>query len=51
MGDRSFLYPAVKIVAVCMLWYSFSSVNNIVGKQILSEFPYPMTLSMVSLLR
>ena len=48
MANKSFLYQALKIVSLCLLWYTFSSGNNIVGKKILSEFPYPMTLSMVS---
>ncbi|CAI8000398.1 Solute carrier family 35 member E1 homolog [Geodia barretti] len=46
----SFLYQAVKVVSLCILWYAFSSGNNIVGKKILNEFPYPMTLSMVHLI-
>ena len=46
----SFLYQAAKVVSLCMLWYTFSSGNNIVGKKILNEFPYPVTLSMVNLL-
>lgn len=50
MGDQPFLYKALKIVSLCVLWYTFSSGNNIVGKKILSEFPYPMTLSMVHLI-
>jgi solute carrier family 35 protein E1 len=50
MGDQVFLYKALKIVSLCVLWYTFSSGNNIVGKKILSEFPYPMTLSMVHLI-
>jgi solute carrier family 35 protein E1 len=51
MGSRStYLYQAAKVVSLCLLWYSFSSANNIVGKQILNEFPYPMTLSMVHLI-
>ena len=41
------VYQALKIAFLCVLWYSFSAANNILGKQILSEFPYPTTLSMV----
>jgi solute carrier family 35 protein E1 len=51
MGRKpSFLYQAVKVVSLCILWYTFSAGNNIVGKKILNEFPYPMTLSMVHLI-
>ena len=46
-GKYSFLYQAAKVASLCLLWYAFSSASNIVGKQILNEFPYPMTLSMV----
>ena len=49
MADKPLLYQALKIVALCVMWYSFSAASNIVGKQILVEFPYPMTLSMVHL--
>lgn len=48
MSRRGTMGAVLKIVSLCVLWYSFSSGNNIVGKKILTEFPYPMTLSMVS---
>ncbi len=41
---------AVKIVCLCIAWYAFSSVNNVLGKQIFNVFPYPMTVCMVQLL-
>ena len=44
------IYQALKIVALCALWYGFSAAANIVGKQILIELPYPMTLSMTHLI-
>ncbi|XP_063973155.1 solute carrier family 35 member E1 homolog isoform X1 [Diachasmimorpha longicaudata] len=37
------------ILILCILWYIVSSSNNVVGKLLLSEFPYPMTVTMVQL--
>ncbi|XP_046544800.1 solute carrier family 35 member E1 homolog [Haliotis rubra] len=45
----SVYYDAAKIVVVCILWYLCSTTDNIIGKIILSEFPYPMTITMVQL--
>lgn len=45
----SAFYDAAKIVVVCILWYLCSTTDNIIGKIILSEFPYPMTITMVQL--
>lgn len=39
----------VTILFLCVLWYVVSSSNNVVGKLLLSEFPYPMTVTMVQL--
>ncbi len=49
MADQATL-ERLKIVVLCVAWYSFSSGNGVVGKLVLSDFPYPMTLSMVQLL-
>ncbi|KAF7987424.1 hypothetical protein HCN44_003186 [Aphidius gifuensis] len=37
------------IFFLCILWYIISSSNNVVGKLLLSQFPYPMTLTMIQL--
>ncbi|CAL4063666.1 unnamed protein product [Meganyctiphanes norvegica] len=40
----------LRVVILCVLWYMVSSTNNVIGKLVLNEFPYPMTLTMVQLL-
>jgi len=40
---------AVSVLGLCLLWYIVSSTNNVVGKMLLNEFPYPMTVTMVQL--
>lgn len=37
------------VIVLCLLWYVISSSNNVIGKMILSTFPYPMTVTMVQL--
>lgn len=37
------------VVALCVLWYAVSSGSNVVGKLVLTEFPFPVTVSMVQL--
>ncbi|XP_040570865.1 solute carrier family 35 member E1 homolog [Lepeophtheirus salmonis] len=40
----------LRILLLCGGWYSVSSANGVIGKWILSEFPHPMSLTMVQLL-
>lgn len=37
------------VLALCIMWYIISSSNNVIGKMVLSTFPYPMTVTMVQL--
>ena len=39
----------IKLVLVCMLWYTSSASGNVIGKLVLNEFPYPVTMTMVQL--
>lgn len=40
----------VRICLLCFLWYSISSLNNIIGKKLLTRFPHPISLSLIHLL-
>ncbi|KAK7501159.1 hypothetical protein BaRGS_00007644 [Batillaria attramentaria] len=40
----------LKIALICLMWYLCSASDNIIGKVVLSEFPYPMTMTMVQLM-
>ena len=48
--SKSDVRDFVRIVFVCISWYIVSSSNGVLGKTILSQFPYPMTVTMVQLL-
>lgn len=37
------------VLFLCILWYIVSSSNNVIGKMVLNEFPYPMTVTMIQL--
>lgn len=39
----------IKVLLLCIVWYIVSSSNNVIGKWVLNEFPYPMTVTMVQL--
>ena len=47
---RSEVREFVRILFVCICWYVVSSSNGVLGKTILSQFPFPMTVTMVQLL-
>lgn len=38
------------IVLLCLVWYIVSSTNNVIGKMVFNQFPYPTTVTMVQLL-
>ncbi|KAH1012568.1 solute carrier family 35 member E1 homolog [Dendroctonus ponderosae] len=38
------------VLFLCVAWYIVSSTNNVIGKTVLNEFPYPLTMTMVQLL-
>ena len=49
MFSRSELKEGLRIVFICICWYIVSSFNGVLGKTILSQFPFPMTMTMVQL--
>ncbi|XP_041357119.1 solute carrier family 35 member E1 homolog [Gigantopelta aegis] len=49
MEDVHPYVDALKIVVICTLWYASSTSDNIIGKIVLTDFPYPMTVTMVQL--
>lgn len=48
--DGSTYVEFLKIALICLMWYLCSASDNIIGKVVLSDFPYPMTMTMVQLL-
>jgi len=40
----------ITVASLCCVWYIVSSGSNVVGKTLLNQFPYPMTVTMVQLL-
>jgi len=47
--SKAELRDFLKIVFICIGWYIVSSTNGVLGKMVLSQFPYPMTVTMVHL--
>jgi len=52
LSFSSFHYPKIhlstlRFVFLCLLWYGSSALTNNIGKQILNEYRYPVTLTWV----
>ncbi|KAK3743905.1 hypothetical protein QZH41_008765 [Actinostola sp. cb2023] len=41
---------ALRVFFLCIIWYSISSTNSVVGKKLLNEFPHPTTVAFVQVL-
>lgn len=46
-GQKNGLSRAVKVVLLCLSWYTASSASNIINKIVLNDFPYPLTVSFI----
>lgn len=49
MADAKQAKEVFTVLFFCILWYVVSSSNNVIGKMLLNDFPYPMTVTMVQL--
>ncbi|KAJ4450027.1 solute carrier family 35 member E1 homolog [Periplaneta americana] len=49
MADTKQAREVFTVLFFCILWYVVSSSNNVIGKMLLNDFPYPMTVTMVQL--
>ncbi|XP_013197877.1 solute carrier family 35 member E1 homolog [Amyelois transitella] len=50
MGLEGGRREALIVCGLCAAWYAVSSASNVVGKLVLTDFPFPVTVSMVQLL-
>ncbi|XP_017060560.1 solute carrier family 35 member E1 homolog [Drosophila ficusphila] len=48
-GKRTGSRHIAVVLLMCLFWYVISSSNNVIGKMVLNEFPFPMTVTLVQL--
>lgn len=41
---------AFRVFFLCIIWYTISSTNSVVGKKLLNEFPHPTTVAFAQVL-
>lgn len=47
LGQKNGLSRAIKVIILCLVWYSASSASNIINKIVLNDFPLPLTVSFI----
>ena len=40
----------LKVFILCIGWYSMSSANNIIGKKMMKQYPYPLTITLAHMI-
>lgn len=45
----SVAFEAFQIVLLCMAWYGVSAAGNVIVKELLNEFPFPLTVTLAQL--
>ncbi|RXG60688.1 Solute carrier family 35 member E1-like protein [Armadillidium vulgare] len=50
MAEENVNKEGIFIISLCLIWYITSSCNNVIGKTLLNEFPYPLTVTIAQLL-
>ncbi|KAF9352981.1 suppressor of loss of ypt1 [Mortierella sp. AD094] len=45
--NMNYIIQALKLPMICLAWYLSSAVTNNIGKQIMNQFRYPVTLTFV----
>lgn len=48
-GKRTNSRHVFVVLTLCLLWYIVSSSNNVIGKMVLNEFPFPVSVTMIQL--
>ncbi|CAF2417176.1 unnamed protein product [Rotaria sp. Silwood2] len=48
--QHSFLFECFQIGSLCLVWYSSSAAGNVIVKELLNKFPFPLTVTLVQLL-
>ncbi|UJR13990.1 hypothetical protein I4U23_000992 [Adineta vaga] len=45
----SLIFEGIQIVTLCLVWYGVSAIGNVIVKELLNEFPFPLTITLAQL--